>query len=188
VTLSHVTTYRIDELADAAASALVAVGAVPPSARVSALPDRRMLRYYTTLGLLDRPLEIRGRTAYYGRRHLLQIVAVKRLQAAGATLADVQARLSGATTGDLERIADLPATNDAVPSPAPARREFWRAPPAPAAVPTPVAVRLGPSVTLVVDAARQLTDAEHDALRSAAGPLLDHLTARGLIAAESQER
>ena len=187
VTLLHVTTYRIDELADAAATALVAVGAVPPSARVSALPDRRMLRYYTTLGLLDRPVEIRGRTAYYGRRHLLQIVAIKRLQAAGATLADVQARLAGATTADLERIADLPATDDSVPPPAPARREFWRAaPPAPAS--TPVAVRLGRSVTLVVDATRPMTDAEQDALRAAAGPLLDHLTARGVLAAEPQER
>lgn len=182
MTLSHVTTYRIDELADAAATALVAVGAVPPSARVSALPDRRMLRYYTTLGLLDRPLEIRGRTAYYGRRHLLQIVAIKRLQAGGATLADVQARLAGATSADLERIADLPATDDGAP-PAPARREFWRAPP-PAPTPTPAAVRLGPSVTLVIDATRPLTDAEHDALRAAAGPLLDHLTACGLLAAE----
>lgn len=186
MTLLHVTTYRIDELAEAAATALVAVGAVPPSARVSALPDRRMLRYYTTLGLLDRALEIRGRTAYYGRRHLLQIVAIKRLQAGGATLADVQARLAGATTAELERIADLPATDGVVPPPAPARREFWRAPPAPA--PTPVAVRLGPSVTVVVDATRPLTDAELEALRAAAAPLLDHLTARGLLAAEPQER
>jgi DNA-binding transcriptional MerR regulator len=188
VTLSYVTTYRIDELAEAAAIALVAVGAVPPSARVSALPDRRMLRYYTTLGLLDRPLESRGRTAYYGRRHLLQIVAIKRLQAGGATLADVQARLAGATTADLERIADLPATDGVVSPPAPARREFWRAPPAPAPAPIPVAVRLGPSVTLVVDATRPLTDADHDALRAAAAPVLDHLTARGLLAAEPQER
>ncbi len=186
MTLSHVTTYRIDELADAAATALVVVGAVPPSARVSALPDRRMLRYYTTLGLLDRPLEIRGRTAYYGRRHLLQIVAIKRLQAGGATLADVQARLAGATTAELERIADLPATDGVVPPPAPARRDFWRGPPQPA--PIPVAVRLGPSVTLVVDATRPLTNAEHDALRATAAPLLDHLTACGVLAAEPQER
>ena len=208
--------YRIDELAEQAASALVATGTVPPSARVSALPDRRMLRYYTTIGLLDRPVEIRGRTAYYGRRHLLQIVAIKRLQATGASLGDIQQRLAGASTADLERIADLPDQAGASNGPTPARRDFWRADPsfqspspaewgsltgipqAPAlpataaaaavVVPVPSAVRLAPGVTLVVDAARAMAADEHEELRAAAGPLLDHLTTRGLLAAEPQER
>ncbi|MGH9224803.1 MAG: MerR family transcriptional regulator [Acidimicrobiales bacterium] len=191
------TTYRIDELAEEAASALVATGTVPPSARVSALPDRRMLRYYTTLGLLDRPTEVRGRTAYYGRRHLLQIVAIKRLQAAGASLAEVQHRLAGVSTTDLERIADLPPDNGAGQT-----RPFWQAAPVESgswhanrsqapetARRTDVAaVRLGPGVTLVLDAARPLSPADHDAVRAAAGPLLDHLMTRGLVAAEPQER
>ena len=205
-------TYRIDELAERAATALVASGTVPPSARVSALPDRRMLRYYTTIGLLDRPVEIRGRTAYYGRRHLLQIVAVKRLQAAGASLAEVQRRLAGASTTDLERLADLPpgepdspgdgngAGNAAAVPPAPSRR-FWQAAPpaattslpvAPAvpgpAGPVPVALRLAPGVTLVVDATRPLSATDQDAVRAAAAGLLADLTARGLLAAEPQER
>src|SRR5947209_8713778 len=123
--------YRIDELAERAAGALAATGTVPPSARVTALPDRRMLRYYTTLGLLDRPVEVRGRVAYYGRRHLLQIVAIKRLQAAGVSLAEIQRRLSGASTSDLEAIADLPADGATdgfavEPSAGPARRAFWQ--------------------------------------------------------------
>ena len=210
VTLLHVTTYRIDELAEEAANALVASGTVPSSARVSALPDRRMLRYYTTIGLLDRPVEVRGRTAYYGRRHLLQIVAIKRLQATGESLAAVQQRLAGATTADLERIADLPAAPRAVapasaaPSPP---RPFWQTAPAPpldfqrasrpqgaetmprtVGVGVPAAVRLAPGVTVVIDATRPLTEADRDAIRAAAGPLLDHLTARGLLAAEPQER
>ena len=64
-------TWRIDELAERAAAALVGTDAPAASGRVTPVPDRRMLRYYTTLGLLDRP-EVRGRVAYYGRRHLLQ--------------------------------------------------------------------------------------------------------------------
>ena len=45
--------------------------------QVRDVPDRRTIRYYTTLGLLDRPAEMRGRTALYGQRHLLQLVAVE---------------------------------------------------------------------------------------------------------------
>src|SRR5262245_18184089 len=88
-----------------------------PNGRVRDVPDPRTIRYYTTLGLLDRPGELRGRTALYGRRHLLQLVAIKRLQAQGLTLQQVQERLLGLTDGDLERTARLPPTADAPPIP-----------------------------------------------------------------------
>lgn len=96
--------WRIDELAARAAAALDGTETPTASGRVTPVPDRRMLRYYTTLGLLDRP-EVRGRVAYYGRRHLLQVVAIKRLQAQGATLAQVQEALAGAPTSALERLS-----------------------------------------------------------------------------------
>lgn len=175
---------RIDELAERAAAALAAAGSAgPPSARVTPLPDRRMLRYYTTLGLLDRPVEIRGRTAYYGRRHLLQIVAIKRLQAAGASLAEIQRRLAGASTSDLEKLAALPAAPSAPTAPAAAPmsaapRQFWRHPPRPATVTAtaPAAIRLAPGVTLVLDAAPALSADDHEAVRAAAASLVDHLS------------
>ena len=47
-----------------------------PNDRVRELPDRRTVRYYATLGLLDRPT-IQGRTAFYGRRHLLQLATAR---------------------------------------------------------------------------------------------------------------
>jgi DNA-binding transcriptional MerR regulator len=50
---------------------------------------------------------MRGRTALYGRRHLLQLVAIKRLQAKGLTLAEVQAQLAGASTRVLEHVASI---------------------------------------------------------------------------------
>ena len=53
-----------------------------PNGRVRQLPDRRAVRWYTTTGLVDRPV-MQGRTALYSPRHLLQLVAVKRRQAAG---------------------------------------------------------------------------------------------------------
>ncbi|MCW8132699.1 MAG: MerR family transcriptional regulator [Planctomycetota bacterium] len=95
----------------------------PANGQVRAVPDARTIRYYTTLGLLDRPAEMRGRTAYYGRRHLLQIVAIKRMQAQGLPLAAIQERLVGLSNTVLEDLAHLPKLEDVfaaaggVPSP-----------------------------------------------------------------------
>jgi DNA-binding transcriptional MerR regulator len=129
----------------AAVEHVLSRGEPPLNGQVRAVPDLRTIRYYTTLGLLDRPAEMVGRTAYYGRTHLLQLVAIKRLQTEGLKLVDVQARLAGATTATLEAIAALPAAGPAALPPAPAappaaapagttvpgRHEgFWRARPA----------------------------------------------------------
>src|SRR2546429_2040099 len=78
-----------------------------PNGRVREVPDRRAVRWYATIGLVDRPAN-RGRTARYGVRHLLQLVAVKRRQAQGRTLAEIQAELTGATDATLRRIAAVP--------------------------------------------------------------------------------
>src|SRR4029077_9416572 len=71
------------------------------------------------------PRSRRGRVARYGRRHLLQLVAVKRRQAEGRSLAEIQAELAGATDDALAAGARLPGTQpvpDVFPA-APAR--FW---------------------------------------------------------------
>ncbi len=98
----------IDQLAAKVAEALSGEALPGQNGRVREVPDVRTLRYYTTIGLLDRPAEMRGRTALYGRRHLLQLVAVKRLQAKGLSLTEVQARLINASTRELSRLAQLP--------------------------------------------------------------------------------
>jgi hypothetical protein len=72
------------------------------------VPDRRAVRWYVTIGLVDRPAAMQGRTALYGTRHLLQIVAVKRRQAQGRSLAEIQAELAGATDETLRRVASVP--------------------------------------------------------------------------------
>src|SRR4051812_31134874 len=100
---------KINQLANAVAQALEKPECNDPvSGRVREVPDIRTIRYYTTLGLLDRPSEMRGRTAYYGPRHLLQLVAIKRLQAEGLPLVEVQQRLAKASDENLERYAQLP--------------------------------------------------------------------------------
>ncbi|TWU56717.1 hypothetical protein Poly51_26340 [Rubripirellula tenax] len=102
--------FSISELRTIAARALQDADYVPAaSARVRDVPDTRTIRYYTSLGLIDRPTEMRGRTAFYGSRHVLQLVAIKRLQADSLTLSDIQQRLAGMTTKKLQSTAALPA-------------------------------------------------------------------------------
>ncbi|MEV0615978.1 helix-turn-helix domain-containing protein [Nonomuraea sp. NPDC050404] len=100
-------TWTIGELAEHAARALRAGASTPASGRVREVPGERLIRWYTTIGLVDPPLTRRGRVARYGRRHLLQLVAVKRLQTAGRSIAEIQAALTGATDRTLESAAGL---------------------------------------------------------------------------------
>jgi DNA-binding transcriptional MerR regulator len=89
------------------------------------VPNERLVRWYVTVGLVDPPLSRRGRVARYGRRHLLQLVAVKRLQAEGRSLAEIQTELAGATDEALAavaRVPDTPLLPKVLPA-APAR--FW---------------------------------------------------------------
>ena len=199
--------WTLDELVAEAAAALAVGYDGQVSGRVRELPDRRAVRYYTTLGLVDRPTGWRGRTALYGQRHLLQLVAIKRLQAAGHTLAEVQARLTGLSDDELRAQAGAlpePATPSSAtgPSPsatvagAPAPRRFWAEPPAsspprPAMPPGPPAaappldgelrgVRLSSSAVLLIGGGRPLDGDDLEAVRAAAAPLLQVLSDRGL--------
>lgn len=101
--------WKIAELAEVVGRVLASGGqAVQPSGRVRDVPDLRTIRYYTTLGLVDRPLEMKGRTAFYGWRHAWQLLAIKHLQAGGLSLVEVQERLAGADDRTLKKLARLP--------------------------------------------------------------------------------
>lgn len=104
-----VTRFEIAELRTLVARALATSDYQPAeSARVRAVPDTRTIRYYTTLGLISPPSEMRGRTAFYDQSHVLQIVAIKRLQSQNLTLSDIQQKLVGLTKNRLSAIAKLP--------------------------------------------------------------------------------
>lgn len=68
--------------------------------RVSAAPDARTIRYYTSLQLLDRPTIV-GRQAFYGGRHLLQLLTIKALQGLSMPLSEIQAKLYGRSNQEL---------------------------------------------------------------------------------------
>lgn len=182
--------WTLDELC---AQAEVALEGATPGAldgRVREVPDRRTIRYYTTLGLLDRPAEMRGRTAYYGRRHLLQLLAIKRSQAAGRSLSEIQQALLGLSEAELCRLAGQPEDTVARRGRARGTRAgeaFWRTPPAPVAASEVnestllQGMRLGPAAVLMIDAKRAVREDDLAALGQAAGPLLELLRARGLL-------
>jgi DNA-binding transcriptional MerR regulator len=130
--------WTILELAELAAETLAAAQpAVPPAdagtpsgparanGRVRDVPNERLVRWYVTVGLVDPPLSRRGRVAQYGRRHLLQLVAVKRRQAEGRSLAEIQAELAGATDEALAAVARVLDTRSAPDTRAMAPARFW---------------------------------------------------------------
>jgi DNA-binding transcriptional MerR regulator len=187
--------WTLDELGARVALALAVDYDGQLNGRVRNVPDRRTIRYYTTLGLIDRPAEMRGRTALYGMRHLLQLVAIKRLQTRGLALAEIQTRVIGRTDAALRQLAQLPAdfepaghTKPQTPE-SPRRERFWNAAPAevagsekPAAVEKLIGVPLTDGATLLLHSPRSLDEHDLSALHVAAAPLLKQLTARRLLA------
>lgn len=63
--------------------------------------NSRLVRYYTTQGLLDKPLK-RGREARYCYRHLLQLLAVRRLLAEGYSASSISSLIGGQANTVLE--------------------------------------------------------------------------------------
>jgi len=95
-----------------------------PDGRVTGAPDPRTVRYYTTLGLVDRPTIV-DREARYGWRQVLQVLAIKALQHTGLPLARIQERLYARSEAELEAI--LRAVTERVPPvPAPVPSTLWR--------------------------------------------------------------
>ncbi|MHA7702382.1 MerR family transcriptional regulator [Mycobacterium sp. ML1] len=178
----------LPEFAAAAAHAVQASGAAPDNRQAKAVPAERMVRYYTSRGLLPRPGN-RGRALIYGRTHLVRLVAIKRLQGQGLSLDEISERLAAMSAAQAEELAAIP--DSAIPAglgdlepalePSRAASAFWRAvPDAPAAVGASdvaclQAVRLSDTVTLLVDGPLPPLTSLH----RAAGPLLDLLANPG---------
>lgn len=90
-------------------------GLPTPGGRAAEGASVRTVRYYTTLGLLDRPVGYQGGSARYGPRHLLQFLAIKVLQASFLPLPEIQKRLFGRTDEELTALLDG-ASNVAAPA------------------------------------------------------------------------
>lgn len=177
-------------LAELVAEAASWIATLPPpkNGQVRAVPDERTIRYYAAQGLLDRPAAMRGRTALYSRRHLAQVIAIKRLQSAGHSLAAIQQMWPTLDDVTLARL-----TGVTLPARTP-RTEFWKreAPkvsaPAPVQTAAPVEVRVelapGVHVVIALPEGASIAPADVHALRAAAAPFVAELAHRGLIQEE----
>jgi len=164
--------------------AAVPSGTVRANGRVRDVPNERLVRWYVTVGLVDPPLSRRGRVAQYGRRHLLQLVAVKRRQAEGRSLAEIQAELAGATDEALAAVAGVPDTEPGPGARPTAPARFWARRPG---QPDPAAAdRAGQQDPAALGRAGQPDLAAAD-LAAAAGPGPARATRLGSAAAERPE-
>jgi len=169
--------------------AAVPSGTVRANGRVRDVPNERLVRWYVTVGLVDPPLSRRGRVAQYGRRHLLQLVAVKRRQAEGRSLAEIQAELAGATDEALAAVAGVPDTEPGPGARPTAPARFWARRPG---QPDPAAAdRAGQQDPAALGRAGQPDLAAADLaaadLAAAAGPGPARATRLGSAAAERPE-
>jgi DNA-binding transcriptional MerR regulator len=197
--------WTLTELVDEVAARLAALPS-PKNGQVRAVPDDRTIRYYGTIGLLDRPA-MRGRTALYAARHLAQVVAIKRLQGTGKSLAEIQALWPQLTDDTLMSLSGVALAGKGR---APARKEFWkRAPvasPAPAPViehrteparverlaPAELRVEIAPKIYVTIAMPEHggglaLTHADVRAIRAAAAPLVAELAHRQLTPHAGEE-
>lgn len=79
-----------------------------PMARATSLPDIRTFRWYCSQKLIDRPKSMQGTGGVYGRRHVLQVVAIKSLQAQRLPLREIRMSLADASDRRLEELIRSP--------------------------------------------------------------------------------
>ncbi|HAB19355.1 MAG TPA: MerR family transcriptional regulator [Verrucomicrobiota bacterium] len=96
--------YSLSELAEAVNVWCAKAGITPANGQVGESLNERNLRFYRTVGLLDAPVAGGGRG--YTERHLLQITAIRLLQAQGLPLRRIRELLFGRSLADLREIRE----------------------------------------------------------------------------------
>jgi DNA-binding transcriptional MerR regulator len=145
--------FTLERLVETAARELHGLGVRSDDGRVAAVPDERSVRFYQTTGLVDRPMRYDGRKAIYGYRHLLQVLAVKRLQQEGQPLALIQRALTGRTFSELEQALGLVAREPVPPAQDRAEGAGVRGRQVPTTV-TLIKADLGPGIVVTIDPSR----------------------------------
>lgn len=160
--------FDLEALVEAVNRQIEQAGWAPLDERAADRLDARNVRYYQTLGLVSKPARYEGRRARYAYQHLLQLVAIKALQAQGLSLAQIQAwlpaqpveALQAALAGSLTQVAGKRLLTKKMDMAATLRAEFLKAPLALSAPAAPIgaaepaglaAFRLAPGVTLLID-------------------------------------
>jgi len=190
-------TGTLDDLSQLANTLLPQYLPLDRSGRTQDEVNPRLIRHYTTQGLLDPPLK-EGRGAVYNRRHLLQLLALRRLMVDGHSAQALKTLLGTQNDAELEALLTgeaglkVQSSNPALDyldglKNAPSRRVFAATPPlasplpstAPAAPPLSSYTRLtlAPGLELHVSQTARLprTPAEQDTLAKQLLAALDTL-------------
>jgi DNA-binding transcriptional MerR regulator len=101
-------------------------GVAPISGQAGERVTERNIRYYRTLGLMDAPAD-----GAYGEKHLLQVIAVRLLQAQGLPLRRIRELLYGRSLAELREIqrrglVEAGRAATALRTPQPMVDELWR--------------------------------------------------------------
>lgn len=102
--------YSVAQLSDAVNQWCAARDIVPANGQAGEEVSGRNIRYYRTIGLLDAPE--RGGDGFT-RKHLLQLIAIRILQAQGLPLRRIRELLFGRSIADLEKIRERGAAETA---------------------------------------------------------------------------
>lgn len=92
------------ELADEAARLVADLVPRQDRASVAEVPDERIVRYYSTEGLISAPEGRQGTAAVYGYTHLLQLLVIKRLQADHLPIRKIRELVEGKSVAELEKL------------------------------------------------------------------------------------
>lgn len=94
----------VAELAAAAARLIDRFVPAQERGSVTEVPDERTVRYYLSEGLLSPSTEKQGTASLFGYQHLLQLLAIKRLQAEGLPIRKIRELIEGRSERELERM------------------------------------------------------------------------------------
>lgn len=92
------------ELADEAARLVADLVPRQDRASVAEVPDERIVRYYSTEGLISAPEGRQGTASVYGYLHLLQLLVIKRLQADNLPIRKIRELVEGKSAAELEKL------------------------------------------------------------------------------------
>jgi DNA-binding transcriptional MerR regulator len=108
----------VAELAEHVGRILAESGPTQERGTVSEVPDERTIRYYLSEGLLSPAEEKQGTASVFGYLHLLQLLAVKKLQAEHLPIRKIREVVGGRSERELERLVGIDggaeAKNDAL--------------------------------------------------------------------------
>lgn len=96
----------LDEVVEESDAVLREVAPRQSRYAVADRPDVRTIRYYTSRGLLPKPLSYQGGRARYGYAHLVRLLAIKRMQSEHMSLEQIARALESKSIEELEAMLE----------------------------------------------------------------------------------